>query len=300
MKKGRGLIVSRYGAEALVELDDGETVRATSRRKLQDLVCGDEIEWQKQGENFIITRQLPRRNSLTRSYFRGTPRTIAANIDQIVILSAVEPNPDWSMIDHLFVTAAVMDVAAILLHHKADKPCPTEICSIYEEYREIDYQVLDTSTRIPATLEALRETLRGRTNVLVGQSGVGKSSLTNLLVPDAEILTQAVSDSGFGQHTTSNSRLYHLPNGGNLIDSPGIRDFTPPPIAPAEVQKGFKEIAALRDRCRFHNCLHQREPGCAVKEAVAAGQISQRRYQGYLDLLEQMREVDSGDRPVSV
>ncbi len=293
MNKGEGRIISRFGAEALIELPSGEIVRATSRRKLQDLVCGDYVLWQQNGADIVITKMLPRRNSLTRSYFRGTPRTIAANINQIIIASAVEPTPDWSMVDQLFVMAAIMEVDAILLHHKADQPCPDEIARIYQDYRDIGYTVLDTSTRQPESLEPLRKHLKNKTNVLVGQSGVGKSSLTNMLIPKADILTQTLSETtGFGQHTTSNARLYHLPEGGELIDSPGIRDFTPPPIPPADVQKGFREIAALRAHCRFHNCLHVREPGCAVKDAVNKGEILQRRYRAYLNLLQQMEEVD--------
>ena len=291
---GEGRIISRYGAEALLELDNGQIVRATSRKKLRDLVCGDRVLWQKSGDDHVITRILPRRNSLTRSYFRGTPRTIAANIDQIVIISAPLPKPDWSMVDHLFVTAAVMEVEAILLHHKADQPCPDDIARIYRDYRDIGYTVLDTSTEQPETLAPLRRHLRGKTNILVGQSGMGKSSLTNLLIPDADILTRELSETtGFGQHTTSNARLYHLPEGGDLIDSPGIRDFTPPPIPPAAVQKGFREIAATARDCRFHNCLHLREPDCAVKKAVAEGRILQRRYQAYLDLLGEMEAARS-------
>ncbi len=292
MSRATGRIISRFGARAMLELPSGEIVKATSRRKLQDLVCGDEVEWEKSGNDYVITRILPRRNSLTRSYFRGTPRTIAANIDQIVIISAPEPKPDWSLVDHLFVTAAVMEVDAILLHHKADRPCPADITQIYDDYRNIGYTVLDTTIEQPETLEPLRRMLRDKTNILVGQSGMGKSSLTNLLVPDADILTRELSETtGFGQHTTSNARLYHLPEGGDLIDSPGIRDFTPPPIPPGDVQKGFREIAATARDCRFHNCLHVREPGCAVKQAVEDGQILQRRYDGYLQLLEEMLEA---------
>lgn len=289
MNKGEGRIISRFGAEALIELSANKMTRATSRRKLHDLVCGDNVLWQQNGADIVITKRLPRRNSLTRSYFRGTPRTIAANIDQIVIPSAVEPTPDWSMVDQLFVMAAVMEVDAILLHHKTDQPCPANIAQIYQDYRDIGYTVLDTSTKQPSSLEPLRQQLKNKTNVLVGQSGVGKSSLTNMLIPKAEILTQTLSETtGFGQHTTSNARLYHLPCGGDLIDSPGIRDFTPPPIPPADVQKGFREIVARREYCRFHNCLHLREPNCAIRAAVDKSVILQRRYQGYLDLLQQM------------
>ena len=292
MNKGTGCIISRYGAEALLELPDGNIVRATSRRKLQNLVCGDRVEWQEQHGDIIISKLLPRKNSLTRSYFRGTPRTIAANIDQIIIISAVKPTPDWSIVDRLFVTAAVMEVDAILLHHKRDLPCPDDIAEIYAEYQEIGYTVLETSTKDATGLTALHQQLKGKTSVLVGQSGMGKSSLTNRLIPEAGILTQTLSDTtGFGQHTTSNARLYHLPDGGNLIDSPGIRDFTPPPIPPIEVQKGFREIYALKDHCRFHNCIHINEPGCAVKSALQEGGILQRRYDAYLELVRQQLET---------
>ena len=286
--RGQGLIVSRFGAEAMLEDRPGHTIRAKTRRKLQHLVCGDEVVWEKTASgDFVVIEILPRRNTLTRSYFRGTPKTIAANIDQLLVICAPQPAPDWSLIDNLLVAAQRMNAEAIIVYNKIDLDSPQHVLEILKDFRRIGYEVLMTSVQQAETMEALRSRLAGKTSIFVGQSGMGKSSLSNQLAPGISAQIQSLSDSsGLGQHTTSVTQRYSLPNGGALIDSPGIRDFTPLPLAAAEYQYGFIEFKPFLEHCRFHNCLHCNEPGCAVKTAVETGQISKRRYQGYLSLLQ--------------
>ncbi len=285
---GEGRVVSRFGADLLIRRADGSVQRATARRRLQHVVCGDYVRWQETPAGLVVTEILPRRNELVRSYFRGQPRTIAANIDQVVIVTAHRPAPDWFVVDKLLVASELLPAAALLLHHKIDLPAPPGLDEMLAVYRAIGYTVLDTTTRDPATLTALRHALRDHTSILIGQSGVGKSSLTNRLVPDAEARTAELSArAAHGQHTTSVAWLYPLPDGGELIDSPGIRDFTPPPMPAERYQHGFREFRPLLGQCRFHNCLHRREPGCAVRAAVAAGTIHPQRYAHYLRLLDE-------------
>ena len=288
----QGLIVTRFGSQAMLEVEPGHTLRTKVRRKLQHLVCGDDVTWEKTSANdVVVTEILPRRNTLTRSYFRGTPRTIAANIDQLLVICAPQPDPDWSVIDNLLVAAERMHAEAIIVYNKTDLPSPKPDQIILDDFQKVGYEVLKTSTQKPESIKALQERLGGKTSIFVGQSGMGKSSLTNQLIPGIDAQIKSLSESsGLGQHTTSVTQHYRLPNGGALIDSPGIRDFTPLPLAAAEYQFGFIEFKPLLGHCRFHNCLHSNEPGCAVKTAVESGEISKRRFESYLSLL---KELDS-------
>lgn len=288
--QGQGLIVTRFGSQAMLEIEPGHALRTKVRRKLEHLVCGDEVTWEKTAANdIVVTEILPRRNTLTRSYFRGTPRTIAANIDQLLVICAPQPEPDWSVIDNLLVAAERMNAEAIIVYNKTDLPSPTPDQIILDDFQNIGYEVLKTSTQKTETVKALQEKLSGKTSIFVGQSGMGKSSLTNQLIPGIDAHIQSLSkSSGLGQHTTSVTQLYSLQNGGALIDSPGIRDFTPLPLAASEYQFGFLEFKPFLGQCRFHNCLHRKEPKCAVKAAIETGDISQRRYTGYLSLLAEL------------
>ena len=284
--RGQGLIVTRYGSQAMLEDRPGHVLRTKLRRKLQHLVCGDKVTWEKTSNDIVVTGILPRRNTLTRSYFRGAPRTIAANIDQLLVICAPQPEPDWSVIDNLLVAAERMHAEVTIVYNKMDLPSPKADQRVLNDYQKIGYKILKTSLESTESIAILQQRLNGKTNIFAGQSGVGKSSLTNQLIPGIEAQIQSLSEtSGLGQHTTSVTQRYHLQNGGGLIDSPGIRDFTPLPLAAAEYQWGFIEFKPLLGRCRFHNCLHRNEPGCAIKTAVETGDISQRRFDSYLSQL---------------
>ncbi len=283
----QGIVVKRFGSEALFEDRQHRVHRAKVRRKLGHLVVGDRIRYRSSGGEFVIDAILPRANLLTRQYFRGRARNIAANIDQILIITAPAPRTDWPMVDNLLVTVRLMPADAILVRNKSDLEDTPDNKKILREYETLGYPVIATSAERPETLTPLRARLNERTSIMIGQSGVGKTTLTNLLIPDLDAPTQAVSENTeLGQHTTSAATLYHLPEGGQIIDSPGIRDFTPVPLEKHEYQYGFVEFEPWLGQCRFHNCLHHQEPGCAIKQAVEDGKISKRRYQSYLSLID--------------
>jgi ribosome biogenesis GTPase len=182
-----------------------------------------------------------------------------------------------------------MGSKAIIVYNKTDFPSSTQDLNILDDFRRIGYNVLPTSIRQPASLEELQSKLNNKTSIFVGQSGMGKSSLTNQLIPGISTQIKTLSDaSGLGQHTTSVTQRYVLISGGALIDSPGIRDFTPLPLAASEYQFGFMEFKPFLGHCRFHNCLHGNEPKCAIKAAIKTGDINKRRFDSYLSLLNEL------------
>lgn len=289
-----GRIVGRFGSQVQLELSTGERVRATARRKLQHIVCGDFVEWElTKTKDYAVTKIVTRKNALTRQYFRGTPRTIASNVDRIVIVVAANPLPDWSLLDNALATAKLMPTDVLIIQNKVDLGYSEELQKRTDLYRQLGYPVISTCQGDKEGLAKVEEHLSTGTSVIIGQSGVGKTTLTNALIPTLGAATKPVSEqSGLGQHTTSISILYNLPNGGQLIDSPGIRDFTPVTLEASDYQHGFVEFLPLRDQCRFHNCLHLREPGCAVKTALEDGDIASDRYQTYVSLVTDAQEAN--------
>jgi len=281
-----GRVVTRYGAELVIEDESGQRRRCTTRRRLQDAVCGDRVEWSASDTgNDVVSAILPRRNLLERLDPRGLVRPVAANLDQVVVVTAMRPPPQWPLVDRYLVAIENLDARALLVINKSDLEDKDQDLAREAMYRELGYGVVHTSVKTGMGMEALREELKGRTNVLVGQSGVGKSSLIQALLPEENLRIGEVSEAtGEGRHTTTVAVLYHLTGGGELIDSPGVRDFTPPPLNPEALAQGFVDFRPYQGLCRFHNCIHDREPGCAVKAAVKAGKIRDERYQGYLAL----------------
>jgi ribosome biogenesis GTPase len=259
-------------------------------------VCGDRVSWQRPLDNSdgLLTSIEPRRTELARPSRRGDREVLAANISQVVIVSAPRPLPDAFLVDRYLVAAELMGAAACIAYNKTDLD-PNNGAMDLAEFESLGYPVIRVCARDKAGLDSLRPRLEGQTSILVGHSGVGKSSIINALLPDAETRTAALSEAtGEGRHTTTASVLHHLPTGGELIDSPGVRDYAPPPVAPGDVGAGFREIASRQGQCRFSDCLHLREPGCAVKAAVESGEISDRRYESYRRLVRLMEKLAPG------
>ena len=280
---GDGVVVSRFGSEILFETESGITHRGKVRRKLADIVCGDFVRYEKIGSDYAITKILKRKNTLVRQYFRGTPRNIAANIDQVIVVIAPAPATDWQMLDNLLVSIHRLPAEALIVFNKTD--LVDKNSGTLNEFKSLGYTIIKTNK--DSGLAELKKHLKNKTSIFIGQSGVGKTTLTNILIPEINAPTKALSESSdHGQHTTSNSIMYQLPEGGKIIDSPGIRDFTPLPLEKALYQSGFIEFEPFMNQCRFHNCLHRNEPNCAIKQAVENKEISQRRYQSYLALTE--------------
>lgn len=285
-----GLVIARYGASIAIEDTEGTLRRASSRRRIGDVVCGDQVEWQPAAEDAaVIVRRLPRRSLLARAGVGQKPKPLAANLDRIVVAAAVTPPLDEELIDRYLVAAETTGVGALVVLNKSDlleASSRADIAARLDPYRALGYPVQFASARTGDGLTELARELRGHTSVIVGQSGVGKSSLVNALLPDHDIRTASLTNAHHGRHTTSAAVLYHLPAGGHLIDSPGVRNFGLGAIDRRLVERGFVEIRRYVGQCRFANCTHTAEPGCAVRAAVENGEITQRRYASYQKILE--------------
>ena len=289
-----GRVVASHGRQLLVESASGERVSCRLHGRRLAAVCGDEVEWsrdsgQSSGTVYAI---LPRRRTLARLAGNGRPETIVANLTQLVVVVAPRPAPDWFVVDRYLAGASWSGVGAVIACNKVELGLVQTTAEELAAYQAIGYSVVHCSARATPGTAALAATLAGATSVLVGQSGAGKSSLLNALAPEACAVTQEISAaSDQGRHTTTHAVLHRLASGGDLIDSPGVRDYAPPLPAVREIASGFAEIAAAAGGCRFQDCLHTGEPACAVAAAHAAGRISERRLQSYRRLLELARQL---------
>lgn len=294
-----GVVVSRFGKSADVEDNAGIIYRCSIRRTLPSLVTGDKVLWRESLEpntNGIIEAVHPRHSELVRPDFYDGVKPVAANVDQIVIISAVLPELSFNIIDRYLVACEATKIKPIIVLNKIDlldKQKKQEIEQQFLIYTKIGYQVLFVSCQSQQGIESLQKVLDGKISILVGQSGVGKSSIINLLLPHNQAtLTGEVSEiSGLGQHTTTSTRLYHLPNGGDIIDSPGIREFGLWHLEPEQVIAGFVEFDDYLGGCQFRDCNHLDTPGCLLQKAVAQGAIAPSRLDNYHRILQSMREV---------
>jgi ribosome biogenesis GTPase len=287
---GNGLVIVNYGKSLLIEDSDGELVRCVPRRSLAPIVCGDRVIWEPAGDGTgVVTRIVTRDSVLNRADDENRTRPLAANLDQIVIVMAAEPAPDEFLVDKYTVAAELIGIQPLLVINKIDLPNSTARATLEQrvaDYTAIGYRVLFTSALKTTGMPELEQALTGKTSILVGQSGVGKSSLIKRLLPEQDITIGMLSEaSGQGRHTTTATTLYHLPCGGMLIDSPGVRDFRLGNAPPGELESGFREFRNYLGQCKFHNCRHLSEPGCAVAGAVQQERISPRRLQSYRQLL---------------
>jgi ribosome biogenesis GTPase len=277
-------------------LPDGRKVDARIKGKRLKPVCGDRVEADPiPGEtDWLITAVRERRNELTRPNLRGKVEVLAANIDRLLVMAAPTPEPEWAIVDRYLCAAELIDASAAVVFNKSDLAVGDAVDKVLDDYARIGYATLRCSARNGSNIDAVAELMSDGVSIIVGQSGVGKSSLINGLLEDDRQRVAAISErSGEGRHTTVNSAMLQLPGGGAVIDSPGVRDYAPA-LQPDEVVVGYREIAACAQDCRFANCRHLREPGCAVKGAVDDGTISKRRYDSYRHLLALTTKLTSG------
>lgn len=288
-----GLVLAHFGQASLVEDEQGDVFRCSTRKNLPRTVCGDRVLWQPSNpREGIITQVLDRQTTLVRPDHSDRVRPIASNLDQIVVVIACKPSFEYGMLDRYLVAAELMGAKPAIVVNKSDLLDGESLDKLQqrlEVYEKIGYSLLFTSTRTTDGLKDLHQQLKSHTSILVGQSGVGKSSLVQALLPDLDIRVGALSQvTGLGRHTTTVTTLYHLPDGGDLIDSPGVRDFTLCPVPVEELANGFREFEPYLGQCRFHNCRHVCEPGCAIHEATRNGAINERRLENYRELARSM------------
>lgn len=289
MTQRDAIVTGAFSQRMHLRLDDMTQVVARIKGKKLRPVCGDRVTASAipNEPDWLITSISKRDNELTRPDRRGRTDVLAANIGTLVVVAAVEPKPDWYVVDRYLASAENMGASAIVVFNKIDlTTSPADEISALSDYERCDYPVLQCSAESGANLDQLAALLIDQTAIIVGQSGVGKSSIINKLISDATQKTATISAStGEGKHTTVNSVMLDLPNGGAVIDSPGVRDYAPAIETADEVIRGFREISNAGHDCRFANCNHLREPDCAVKRAVDAGDISPRRYESFKRLM---------------
>ncbi|UEM38992.1 small ribosomal subunit biogenesis GTPase RsgA [Pectobacterium aquaticum] len=297
-----GIIISRFGMHADVEATDGVVHRCNIRRTISSLVTGDRVVWRPGHESLagisgIVEAVHPRHSVLTRPDYYDGIKPIAANIDQIVIVSAILPELSLNIIDRYLVACETLEIDPLIVLNKIDlldDKSRQFVDKKMDIYRALDYRVLMVSSHTQQGIPELEQALTDRISIFAGQSGVGKSSLLNALLALGEerILVNEVSDnSGLGQHTTTASRLYHFPHGGDVIDSPGVREFGLWHLEPEQVTSGFIELRKHIGSCKFRDCKHENDPGCAINAALARGEIATERFDNYHRILESMAQV---------
>jgi len=289
-----GLVTVSHGNTSLVETPEGRLVPCHHRRNRPRPVCGDRVQWRRAGaEGGVVESIGARRSLIERPDFRGRPRPLAANVTTMVIVAAPEPGVDNELIDRYLVLARHLDIEPVLWLNKADllpHPDLSEADPVLAAYRMLGMPAVAGSVKTGQSMDWLQRRLRGETSILVGHSGVGKSSLLNALIPDLEVRISALSEaSGHGRHTTTATTLFHLPHGGDVIDSPGIRNFRLDHLDRRALLAGFPDLAPFLSACRFADCRHGAEPGCAVKAALERGEIREARLESYQRLLGEVR-----------
>ena len=278
-----GIVITRYGHRQLIEAKNGDLFQSVSRQNIGFSVAGDRVLFQKtKHDEAIVTAIYPRDTELKRQ-----DKLIAANIDQLWLVVAIEPHYEYELIDRYLIMAENSHLPIGIIVNKIELlGNENEMNSDFSHYASLGYDVHFLSVKERTNLQAFKEQLINKSHIFLGQSGVGKSSLINSLIPDLELRINEISNkSKLGKHTTTNTTIYHIPSGGDLIDSPGVREFQLDELSEHEIKSGFKEFKALSGECRFRDCKHINEPNCSIKIAIEKGEINMNRYQSYLNII---------------
>ncbi|MCD9472390.1 small ribosomal subunit biogenesis GTPase RsgA [Photobacterium phosphoreum] len=296
-----GLVITRFGQHADVEdPQTGIIHRCNLRRSIQSLVSGDRVVWRPgvealQGIAGVVEAVHERKTMLTRPDYYDGVKAVAANVDRIVIVSSILPELSLNIIDRYIIAAETIGIKPLIVVNKVDLLTPEQRVEVERkltQYQNIGYSVRLVSTDTGEGLDDLKVDLKDHVSIFAGQSGVGKSSMVNSLMPDVEADIGDVStNSGLGQHTTTAARLYHFADGGDLIDSPGVREFGLWHLEPEQITEAFVEFRQHLGGCKFRDCKHGNDPGCIIREAVERGDISHARYNSYHKIIESMSET---------
>ncbi|CEG55788.1 ribosome small subunit-dependent GTPase A [Legionella fallonii] len=285
-----GLVITRFGKHVEIEDGEGNRIICSIRPNLDTVVAGDKIIWQPEGKNQgVVVSLYPRNSILARPTSKGLKKPVAANISQMIIVTAPKPDISWPLLDSYLIMAEFLHLHAIILLNKVDMPCEELKTQLLADYQPLNYPIIMTSKKEPQSFEPLKEALNHQISVFTGQSGVGKSSIIAEILPHEQdiAINEISSGAELGRHTTSNSRYYHLPSGGALIDSPGVREFSLWDVDSSAIAQGYMEFRPFLSSCKFRNCTHIETPSCAIIAAVEQKLISQRRYENFIKLCTQ-------------
>lgn len=285
-------VIANFGSDVELLTDDGERITATPLKRLGMLVCGDRVTVELSTQGGSVSARVceldERLTTLSRTDRNGKIKPVAANLTHLVVVTAPAPPFDPMLIDRYTVAAQHIGADVTVLINKTDLltgDSAAQADNIESLYSSIGYHVMRCCLSNGEGVQELTARLHDHVSILVGQSGVGKSSLLNCLIPDLDVRTGELSrQSGLGRHTTSVTTWFGLPGGGAIIDSAGVRQFSLEHIPQADIQAGFIEISDAAQYCKFGDCSHQHEPECAVQEALTGKQISASRFEHFTEL----------------
>jgi len=303
-------VISHHGRQLFAETESLERIKCKIRQNLGDIACGDYVLVQQTLNNtnnekpenlsatesqYVVVAVKERSNLLVKTGFAGAIKPVAANIGQLVIVTSLKPKPNPYLIDRYLIAAENLPAKALIIINKVDLLDPESkksVSDLSELYQSIGYRVIASSVKQNIGIEEISDALSNTTSIMVGLSGVGKSSIVKAILPKEEIRIGATSaTTGEGKHTTTVSAFYHLTGDGIIIDSPGVRDFTPNNNSLNEITNGFVDVRKFEGACKFSNCSHQNEPGCAIKQAVIDNKLNKQRFENYIRLLNEFNET---------